>query len=168
MKFIKKSKKEITALKNLIYAISALVIVGACTVLILINPFKKEKISEDKTINKISPEIFQSTIYAPNQAIEKNIKLNMNSKSWKMEGVLPVDSSIFLMNETINFKTKGFLSNPYQIIIYDNKINKVFESEELTSKNFTYESDLRPGVYYWKMQLKKDMIWGGKFFIIHK
>ena len=168
MIFSKKLKKDTVALKNLIYAVIALIIVGTCTILILINPFEKQNKSYDKTIHNISPELFQSQNYTPNDIIENSIKLNKPPLSIKLEVILPVDSSVFIMNEPINFKTKGILQHTYQIIICNNKGEKVFESDEIKDQSYMVESRLNPGIYYWKIQLKNSTIWGGRFFIIHK
>ena len=76
----------------------------------------------EKTINKLSPELLQSENFVPHPAIENQLKINYRSKAWKMEVLLPADSSIYIMNEIINFKTKGLIRSTYHIEIYNNKL----------------------------------------------
>lgn len=168
MIFSNKTKKNKTEAKNLIYAVFVLIFVGICVILILINPLKKQTEDNVKTIQNITPVLFRTQNYTPNNVIEKEIKLNKPAISLKMEGILPVDSSLFIINESINFKTKGFLHQTYRIIIYNNKGVKVFESEEIKNQNYMFESKLKPGIYYWKIQLKNNFIWAGRFFILYQ
>ncbi len=162
-----KSKKQL-ALKNFLFALSAIIIIGACTLIIFLNPSKKIDTTSNKTIFNISPELFLANNYIPHPEIEKELSTPKKFKAYKLNVVLPVDSSVFVVNEIINFKTKGLARSPFKIIIYNNKGAKVFESEIIPDNDFTYESTLSPGIYYWKIQLKKISTWGGRFYIISK
>lgn len=115
---------------------------------------------ERKTTPLVKPQDAPDPAFRANPALERMIGAPFRSAV--VQSVIPPDGVVFSGNILFQWKYAGGDSLTLKII--DNK-NTVRYSY-VTEKNSLGMSDpLTPGVYYWKLENKTDLLYTGKFFV---
>ena len=69
------------------------------------------------------------------------------------------------LNKPIVIKWQTEITKKLDAIILNNKEEKVAEILGITKNAVTFNQQLQPGLYYWKLQTKDDLVYLGKFYV---
>jgi len=89
-----------------------------------------------------------------------------NRSSGIVRKISPKDSAITKINEAITFIIQESLKGGYHILIYNNNIHKVYESQLLHENANKLSVILPAGLYYWRIKTRNESPWCGKFYVI--
>ena len=163
-RIIKEKESKTLVIKRLMWAASIIIILGLASTLFIFNDNKKNIITE-KTVFREKEKLLSSENFRPNPVLENNLQMSYRSTVQNPAVVSPVDSFVLTNNEKLIFEIQG-ISNPYYIFIYNNELEKVYESEKITENRFMPQIQLTEGLYYWKIEQNNEVYWPGRFFII--
>jgi hypothetical protein len=104
--------------------------------------------------------------YKSNATIDNLIQQNYRSSSEQFEVLSPSDSAIIKVNHKITFSIKSKKFEPYTILIYNNRFNKVFESKTLDTDSNKLNTGLSIGLYYWKIKSASQSQWCGRIYVV--
>jgi hypothetical protein len=141
-------------------------------VIINADSIKKHNKNHD---NKINTKKTDSTIKLPVQHDELAVNLHespifenlvaSNYRSSDVDVISPILNQKFTAKQAIVFKFKGDLTIPVAVFIYNNKGERISNTENISINSFTLDLKLTPGLYYWKLEKKDNLLYVGKFFV---
>lgn len=158
-----KKSKQIFFTRILLVAASVLLIV-AFTWFFIDKPL--ETISEDNNLINEKPEWLLAENFVDNPTIENALSQNLRSMFNDISIISPIDSSFFEPEDTILFQLDNCKGLNYSLVIYDNKFNKIFQSETLQKPYLKYVNSKDEGLFYWKFLIDNSSFWGGKFYVV--
>jgi hypothetical protein len=96
--------------------------------------------------------------------INSNLELMINSQTRDetIKVISPGNKAI--CHGRILFSWETFGIKPVQLKILDNK-NEIIFKYSIQGNSFDFNEKLPPGLYYWKLENKNDLLYVGKFFI---
>ncbi len=105
-----------------------------------------------------------------NRVTKANFKVNPNLESminshYRSEGIeiiAPKNNTVIKEPITFAWKETTYSSLILKII---NNQNQVFHHHEVKGNSYTFQPKLNPGLYYWKLENKNDLLFIGKFII---
>lgn len=126
---------------------------------------KKQASPESNLIAELSGPRFN-----PNPYYEEWISENVRSSSDIVETVLSPAINDTIISSQVLFKFRLNELKPAQLIILDNNENEV-KSVQLKNENLVYNfrlniSELRAGLYYWKIEDENEVLFVSKFYFV--
>ncbi len=123
----------------------------------------KDFIKNPKQKNTSQALLAENT-YKPSPLFESLIESHNRGKE-KLEYIFPSDSKQFRITDSLHFKWKTLENLSLKITIYNNR-NKIVMAKGYSSSDFfTYPPRLSAGLYYWKLESRKNLYHIGKFII---
>lgn len=130
----------------------------------------------DPILTKTRPEdvdINTKNSSAPNNKLASNMEeselfeslIASSLRSGEIKIIAPLMNQHYTEQDTIHFEFKKSATSALKIKIYNNKGEKVYEKENITVDKCKINAKLSPGLYYWKLEKKDDLIHIGKFVI---
>lgn len=116
----------------------------------------KPKIDQEERNNR---ELFAAN-FILNEEFESMLGTTSRSENFEIES--PQDDSVFKEQQSIPFKWRNNIK--LILTILDNQEEEVF-MKKVEGKTFDFNSNLKPGVYYWKLETEEDLLHLGKFTI---
>ena len=86
-----------------------------------------------------------------------------NYRSYGIQIEMPLPGSTFDYSSEIQFKWKGDLINPIELLIMNNREELVCQAKVISE--FTLKIPLDRGLYYWKIESEEDLLYLNKFYI---
>jgi hypothetical protein len=77
----------------------------------------------------------------------------------------PVMGQQFPGDGAIVFKFGGNVPALLRVKVYNNKDQKIVDRERISVPGFTLDTTLLPGLYYWKIECDRDILYAGKFVV---
>ncbi|WP_337873490.1 zf-HC2 domain-containing protein [Ignavibacterium sp.] len=108
--------------------------------------------------------------FNPNPYYEEWINENVRSSSGIIDKVLSPAAGDTIISSQVLFKFRLNEHKPAQLIILDNNENEV-KSVQLKNENLVYNfrlniSELRAGLYYWKIEDENEVLFVSKFYFV--
>jgi len=130
----------------------------------------KSPIEKDSaTIPKKSlpaPQIKQNELALNTQESEMFEGLiNSSYRSNEVEITSPRLNQLFSPTQMIIFQFKSDNPSTYIIKLYNNKGEKIFQSEAFSNTRYSLRKKLPVGLYYWKLEMQEDLLYVGKIFV---
>ena len=109
-------------------------------------------------------QISQQKNLADNFSESPNLEdlINSTSRSASLIGISPKNG--IMVNRHILFEWKGVELGSVTVKILSNK-EKVLKSFKIEGSKFLFAGKLNPGLYYWELESKEELLYVGKFFV---
>ena len=78
----------------------------------------------------------------------------------------PADSVAIKKGDNILFSISTNPIEPYNIVLFDNKLKTVLTSTVTNENSINLKINLAPGLYYWKYESAIQSKWGGKLLVL--
>jgi len=100
----------------------------------------------------------------PRYHVNPNLENMIGShlRSGFLEVLTPIDNSE--LTSPIHFSWKRGFVKPHTLKIVNNK-NNVLYKYPVQGSSFDFKGKLRPGLYYWKLENRNELLYVGKFFV---
>ena len=108
---------------------------------------------------KNNRELFAAN-FIPNEEYESILGNITRSAEFKVTG--PINDVMFREGKKILFKWENNIK--LNFTIFDNEEEVVFV-KSINSDHLDFQNNLKPGVYYWKLETEKDLLHLGKFTV---
>ncbi|HTR80488.1 MAG TPA: hypothetical protein VMM58_02585 [Bacteroidota bacterium] len=119
---------------------------------------QKEKIISPNASASDRSDIEHSFAYSP--TLENLV--NSVARSPMIKIISPKNGSN--VDRSIKFIWQSTQKGPYTIKILSNREKTIYNATSLNSQ-WTFNEKLEPGLYYWKLENKEDLLFVGKFFV---
>ena len=139
-----------------------------------VNPGTKERIGTRKSSVKKEddplPQITKSTTVRVkrNFRVNRNLEymVDSNIRSTSIEVLTPANGDT--LHKDIRFSWKALSANALMLKILNNRNETLYSyrvDSGLGQTVFEFNQPLKPGLYYWKLELGQDLVHVGKFYI---
>lgn len=108
--------------------------------------------------------------FSPNPYYEEWINENLRSSSKIVDTVLSPAAGDTIISSPVFFKFRLSVDEPIRLAILDNNENEI-KSVQLRSENFLWNfrlnfSELKSGLYYWKIEDENEVFYVSKFYFV--
>jgi hypothetical protein len=91
--------------------------------------------------------------------------INSSYRSNEVEITSPRLNQLFSPAQSVLFQFKTDNPSTYMIKLYNNKGEKIFQSEAFSNTSYPLRKKLPIGLYYWKLEMQEDLLYVGKIFV---
>lgn len=123
---------------------------------------RKPKTARDKA--KGNEEQLQAIAanFTPNESLEGLV--GAVTRSQGLSGVAPANGAVLNIGETVVFSWQTTIEEPLSLRLLNNREEEVF-SRPADGNRLSSPVALEPGLYYWKLETREDLLYVGKFFV---
>ena len=117
--------------------------------------------SHDSIRNKIAVN-YEEKCFQKLPSFESQIGQEYRSDA--IEIISPKSIKTFISSENIDFQWQKADIKTLVLSLYNNQGKLIFQKE--ISSIFTFKQRLQPGLYYWQLETKDDIVYTGKFLVV--
>jgi hypothetical protein len=119
---------------------------------------KQESVPSDSLV------VSKQELFADNFTISPNLEnlVNAHSRSFSIQVLSPLDGENF--NEKVLFQWKADADDRLTLKILSNK-EKTLETISVRGSQYVFSQKIPPGLYYWKLESKEELLYLGKFLV---
>lgn len=118
---------------------------------------QEQKTTQETTVKKTNRDFAANFVESPN--MEDLVQTQFRSIS--VEVITPKAGDI--VKQPVVFRWKG-MNEPLMLKILSNKERVIASAQSLTD-SYTAAKTLPPGLYYWKLETKDELVYAGKFLV---
>jgi len=123
-----------------------------------------DSIGSDQKEDSEHDHIYIAANFNSNPVFESLIDESLRSDNI-LKIISPQTDQQFSLNKSIKFKWESESIENLKIIILNNRADRIIEIEDIIGNNATYNKELKPGLYYWKLESEDDLLYLGKFIV---